>query len=299
MRKGLFLLLLCVPLFSQVSVFFTPSKNAEQEILKIIKNSKNSVYIVSYDFNHRKMIDILREKDIKKVKIIVDQNNSLSFGQNILKVFTGKGLLHSKFIVADEILIAGSGNFTDNDFCLFHNNFLIIKNNSIAEFFKEVFLSLWDGEKYIGKSLCSEEIEIYFSPEFDLEKKIISEIEKAKSSIYFCYFYFTSEIVASKLINCKSKGIEIKGIFERYNTSNYSTFYILKDTGIGVKKSNMAGFLHDKFIVIDEETVITGSYNLTTSAKKNHELLIIMRNEKVAEKYLREWKRLWKWKSLP
>ena len=61
----------------------------------------------------------------------------------------------------------------------------------------------------------------------------------------------------------------------------------------------MAGFLHDKVFIIDGKTIMTGSYNPTVSAKKNSETFIILREEKVAEIYKKEWEKLWRWKCLP
>jgi len=47
---------------------------------------------------------------------------------------------------------------------------------------------------------------------------------------------------------------------------------------------------HDKIMIIDRETVITGSFNFTKAAEeKNAENLLIIRNKDLAKTYLDNW----------
>ena len=47
---------------------------------------------------------------------------------------------------------------------------------------------------------------------------------------------------------------------------------------------------HNKVMVIDGETVITGSFNFTKAAKKkNAENLLIIHDRNLAEKYVKNW----------
>ena len=49
---------------------------------------------------------------------------------------------------------------------------------------------------------------------------------------------------------------------------------------------------HNKIIIIDQETVITGSFNFTRAAEeKNAENLLIMRNRELAKVYIDNWYR--------
>ena len=54
------------------------------------------------------------------------------------------------------------------------------------------------------------------------------------------------------------------------------------------------GNIHHKVIVIDEETVITGSYNFSKRAEEQNSenLLIIKGNKDIAQSYLAEFNRL-------
>jgi len=47
---------------------------------------------------------------------------------------------------------------------------------------------------------------------------------------------------------------------------------------------------HNKVIIIDGETVITGSFNFTKAAEeKNAENLLVIRDKKLAERYTKNW----------
>jgi phosphatidylserine/phosphatidylglycerophosphate/cardiolipin synthase-like enzyme len=52
--------------------------------------------------------------------------------------------------------------------------------------------------------------------------------------------------------------------------------------------------LHHKVIIIDDHTVITGSFNFSKSAaERNDENIVIVRDAAIAGLYLDEWRRLW------
>jgi cardiolipin hydrolase len=53
--------------------------------------------------------------------------------------------------------------------------------------------------------------------------------------------------------------------------------------------------MHDKFTVIDESVLITGSFNWTSQAvQKNQENILFIENKNLATQYLSEFNKLWK-----
>jgi phosphatidylserine/phosphatidylglycerophosphate/cardiolipin synthase-like enzyme len=47
--------------------------------------------------------------------------------------------------------------------------------------------------------------------------------------------------------------------------------------------------VHNKVIVIDDDVVITGSYNFTKHAQHNAENLLVLRSVELARKYVENW----------
>ena len=87
----------------------------------------------------------------------------------------------------------------------------------------------------------------------------------------------------------------MRGIFDSgQSSSKYSQFKRLKEFGMDVKKDSNRYKLHHKVFIIDNETVVTGSFNPTSSADtKNDENILIIHDSELASLYLKEFDSLW------
>jgi len=281
-------------------IYFTPNRKTDQIIIDLIGKAEKSVYVAGYTMSWndmmKKLIDRAGEVD---VKIILDARPPEKFPEGVLKVDEKSSLFHPKFITVDSARVfIGSGNFTSGGMRSDHNNFLLIEHPEVAEFFNRKFISWWEGS-ISDETYSDTTFRICFSPENDCAATIIEVLSSAVNSIRFAQYSFTSEAVVKAVIRRKLAGVKVCGIVERSNVEPYSIFYSLRNYGCDVKKSNLAGFLHDKFFIVDGEIVITGSYNTTDSACRNTECLLIVKDRNVADAYFREWRKLWNFDSLP
>jgi phosphatidylserine/phosphatidylglycerophosphate/cardiolipin synthase-like enzyme len=133
--------------------------------------------------------------------------------------------------------------------------------------------------------------EVYFSPRGECTSAIIKELEKANNSVLVQAYYFTSAPIAEALVNASERGVKVEVILDKSQKArkdSKATFFI--DKGIPVMIDDKHAIAHNKVMVIDRETVITGSFNLTEAAeKKNAENLLIIHDRKLAEKYVKNW----------
>ena len=68
----------------------------------------------------------------------------------------------------------------------------------------------------------------------------------------------------------------------------------LANAGVPVRVDYRYAIMHDKFIVVDGETVEEGSFNFTAAAeKKNAENVLVLHDPEIAARYGGEWSRLW------
>ncbi len=281
-------------------IYFTPNRETDQIIVSLLEGAKKSIYVASYTMSWKKLTEklALRSRDIK-LKIMLEDEPPAEFPHGTLKIDKRPSLFHAKFIVIDgQLVFVGSGNLTEGSLHHDHNNFLLIKKPEIAGFFNKKFLSLWDSRES-EESYADDKFQIYFSPENDCEEIIRKVISSAVHSIHFAQYHFTSEKITKAVIRRKMAGVKVYGIVEHLNVEPYSAFYSLRDYGCEMRKSNRAGFLHDKFFVVDGKTVITGSYNPTSSARCNVECLVIIKDREIASRFIKEWKKLWCYYSLP
>jgi phosphatidylserine/phosphatidylglycerophosphate/cardiolipin synthase-like enzyme len=111
--------------------------------------------------------------------------------------------------------------------------------------------------------------EVYFSPRGGCTEAIIKELDKAKSSILVQAYSFTSAPSAKALLNAHKRGVKVEVILDKsQRTQQYSSATFLHNQGIPVKIDAQHAIAHNKVMIIDGETVITGSFNFTKAVGK-------------------------------
>ena len=138
-------------------------------------------------------------------------------------------------------------------------------------------------------------IDVYFSLVNDPEGAIIQELDKAKETIDIAIYYFTDRDLANEVIGAYDRGVRVRIYLDKgQKEATYSKSRYLVKHGVPVRYSSNPYIMHHKFCVIDNEVVITGSYNWTASAdKRNNENLLVIHDAKMAQEYLAEFNRLW------
>ena|SRR3989338_6982806 len=105
-------------------------------------------------------------------------------------------------------------------------------------------------------------------------------------------FSFTHDGIANILLLKNVDGIEVKGVMELKQISEYSEFERLLQNQVEVRKDGNKYNLHHKVFIVDEKTVITGSFNPTANGdQKNDENVIIIEDDAIAKEFVEEfWK---------
>lgn len=127
----------------------------------------------------------------------------------------------------------------------------------------------------------------------DIRGQILNELNKAKFGIFVASAYFTDYELAEKLADKAESGLSVDLIISNsdINDSSEIIFKNLRNKGVNVYKTGASDFrqgavMHNKFCVIDYETVITGSYNWTRQAAINEENIVILKDKKIADQFL-------------
>ena len=72
----------------------------------------------------------------------------------------------------------------------------------------------------------------------------------------------------------------------------YTSATFLANSGIPTFIDDAHAIAHNKIMVIDRETVVTGSFNFTKAAEeKNAENLLILKSKELAKLYMANWQR--------
>jgi phosphatidylserine/phosphatidylglycerophosphate/cardiolipin synthase-like enzyme len=133
--------------------------------------------------------------------------------------------------------------------------------------------------------------QVYFSPGGGCTAAIVQEIAKAKDTVFVQAYSFTSEPIAQALVDAKKRGATISVILDQSQLTepnNEANFFSHADIRTLVDGAHALN--HNKVMIIDNATVITGSFNFTMAAEeKNAENLLIIHDKDLAQRYTENW----------
>ena len=132
---------------------------------------------------------------------------------------------------------------------------------------------------------------VCFTPGGSCTNLIVDKIGNAKSEILVQAYSFTSAPIAKALVDAHKRGVLVEAILDKsQETAKYSSATFLANMRIPTDIDRKHTIAHNKIIIIDKETVITGSFNFTKAAQeKNAENILIIRSRELAGYYLANW----------
>ena len=105
-------------------------------------------------------------------------------------------------------------------------------------------------------------------------------------------YSFSSTPIRNALINAQKRGAKVEIVFdkEEQKDQNYRGAKGFSRTGITIHLDGQHAIAHNKVIVIDRETVITGSFNFTGAAEtKNADNVLVVKSKTLAGLYAENW----------
>ena len=135
-------------------------------------------------------------------------------------------------------------------------------------------------------------IEVAFSPNNGVTPTVVKALGEAEHTILVSAYSFTSKDIAAALLDAKKRGVVVKIILDKSQISQkYSSATFFTNQGFDLRIDIKHAIYHDKVMIIDDKTVITGSFNFTKAAEtKNAENLLVLRdNPQLAKLYTQDW----------
>ena len=140
--------------------------------------------------------------------------------------------------------------------------------------------------------------EVLFSPKGGITEKIIGLIGKANKTIRVAIYMITDIRLAKALEDAQARGVQVQIIVDPASNEQFGKADYLASHGINVYlynntgKNNKGGFsfaplMHNKLMVVDDETFVIGSFNWTVKADRdNEENILIMTNQALCKIYI-------------
>ncbi|WP_126448049.1 phospholipase D family protein [Sulfuricystis multivorans] len=143
-------------------------------------------------------------------------------------------------------------------------------------------------------------IEYAFSPHEGAERLVLKVIDSARSEIRMMTYSLTSAQVVRALIAARHRGVDVaivsdykSNVAEDKSGKARAALSALVNAGCRVRTISLYPIHHDKVIIVDRETVETGSFNYSDAAagKNSENVMVIWRNTELAKGYLEHWNR--------
>ncbi len=304
------------------AVWFTVPQSAQTyrggpaaELVNAVEQARLSIDLATYSLDLWPLRDALiaAQRRGVRVRLVLEADNAdvpevlaLQQAGIPLHTDTNPALMHHKFVILDgEEVWSGSMNLTVESAYHDNNNLLRLHNPQVVADFQREFDEMFTAGRFGSASLPDTPFptftlaegrgEVYFSPDDGVLANILETVDGAQQEICLLAFSFTSDALGDLLLKKAEAGVRVQGVFDegQARSNRGSEYGRLRAAGLNVRLDGNPGLMHHKVIVIDGETVITGSYNFSASAeKRNDENLLILHHPALAAAYQAECEQL-------
>ena len=240
-----------------------------------------------------------------------------------LKAITGyRALMHNKYIVRDAsspsaAVCTGSANYTNDSWGLQENNLLFVNSLPLATLYAGDFSDLWSRGRIKERpgngdvsivAIGDIDVAVGFTPAESpaVVKEIVGAISGAQSTLLVASVVISSGPILAALSEAIDRGIALDGLydgpqmdqverqwraadvgFDKINTWQKVAHRLARKNSIPFdmhKPQQPHNFMHNKLVLADD-TVITGSFNLSNHAMGNAENVLMIKDPKLAQQY--------------
>lgn len=310
---------------SWIQVYFTdpesPSSShfedgPDESLAAAIDSARLTVDVAIYNLNLWSIRNALLDAHARGVVVrVVAESDNLDGEEFQALIAAGipvlgdrrEGSMHNKFVVIDHSEVwTGSMNFTLNGAYDDNNNLICLRAPQIAADYLVEFDEMFD-EDLFGDDILAitphpqiqvEDtlVEVYFSPDDSVQSRLLELLETASKSIYFLAYSFTADELGEAVRSRATAGVKVAGVVdEGQGISNTgSEFDAFLQAGLDVRLDGLDGLMHHKVIIIDEQIIVTGSYNFSRNAEEtNDENVLIIHDPATASSFLEEFWRIY------
>lgn len=134
-------------------------------------------------------------------------------------------------------------------------------------------------------------IHVYFSPRGRATDAVVEQLEQATQTIEVMAYQFNSAPIAKALLDAHKRGVQVTVVLDPGQEENlgiqlegqprrYSSATFFHNQSIPVYIDRRHAIAHNKVMLIDGRTIITGSFNFTKAGEEsNAENLLIVRDK--------------------
>jgi len=137
--------------------------------------------------------------------------------------------------------------------------------------------------------------QVYFSPGPDCRIAIEQAMETALDELLICVFTISDDRLSDAIQRAHRNGLTVRVLSDNDKMDDRGNdIERLAASGVDVRIDRSPEHMHHKFMVVDGQTILTGSYNWTRSAEtRNEENLVVLDDPFLAGRFAEEFERIW------
>lgn len=127
----------------------------------------------------------------------------------------------------------------------------------------------------------------------DAEGMVVNAINDATTSIDLAMYNLSRGKIIHALEEAKQRGVQVRIISDQSKAST-ADLQPLLDAGIPIKINTFDGKMHEKLMLVDGKTALTGSFNYTkASSEENDEVIIAIHDQALVGKWVTVFDQMW------
>jgi phosphatidylserine/phosphatidylglycerophosphate/cardiolipin synthase-like enzyme len=240
-----------------------------------------------------------------------------------IKAVTGyRVLMHSKYLVRDgnsdqAAVFLGSANYTNDSWGLQENNLLQLRSRELASYFSKNFTGLFASGRIADRPTNRDvdtvhvgdvPVNVAFAPDQSpaIVKEIVGAITAARQRLLVASVVLSSGPILAALSEAIDRGMPLGGLYDgpqmdqvrrqwtaahvgadKINTWDKVAPHLVGKNSIPYDRHNPHkphNFMHNKLVIADD-VVVTGSFNLSNHAMANAENVLLINDADIASKY--------------
>ena len=126
-------------------------------------------------------------------------------------------------------------------------------------------------------------VQVGYSPEGSARALVLDAINSAHHSIDMMAYTFQSADIVQALVDAQKRGVTVRAVIDKkrnQNTTSQKAIALATASGINIRLDSHYHIQHDKLMIVDGNTLETGSFNFAKSAEfANSENVLVIRDE--------------------
>lgn len=304
----------------------TSGSPLENALVTALNTAQTSIDTAVFEFNSQPVTDALIDAHERGVRVRIVTDGEFGIEQPdttvdqledadipIVSDENRGAFMHDKFFVIDGLYVwTGSTNITESGIYENNNNAIMIRSRQLAQNYTTEFEELFAGEfgttspNNIPNPIITvndTQIETFFEAEgkssfegyaSDFPARLAELLDSAQTVYFMANVLSRDDLMNPILERVESGEMTATGIIESVQRRFSKPLFCASLDGLDVRQDTNPSIFHHKVFIIDNSTVVTGSFNFSASAAdSNDENILIIHSPAIAEAYMEEFNARW------